>query len=439
MEAYDLPDADGRGPRGVRATRAARANDLILVECPLVLLAVAVDLGAEMPSALITDSMLRLVLQCLRKSITPERLHALFPVVHTAPTTVDTDRARQIAALRELYPAHTAAELEQMAATCKLYYHNVSAMLTTTIYGVALYTLGSLLNHSCAPNAKVVMSVDGRFVLLAGAPIAPGEEVTISYSHLSQSGDAESPFAERALRHKHEHLRVQFGGHDCCCGTHSCVTRQIAQLDTVVPHSSPLPPLPPTPQLMPESVLDHLNPVLCVISSVLQFSACDTSVATRDGPALIEALDELFRLVSYCTEKLDSLSQFDVCALLDYMQTTFIWFAHSESPDVTNMIEGRTARLFVDMYRRVRNHGDNVTRSRRQAAVRVSLELHRHSTGNAVRMIEVDTVQDELSREAADCGWDKDVMYRHALLSQLLSEKINGPHPCRERILQWCR
>ncbi len=50
--------------------------------------------------------------------------------------------------------------------------------------GVGLYPVGAMLNHSCVPN--VMQSFAGRRIIFrAIAPIAAGQEATISYVELS--------------------------------------------------------------------------------------------------------------------------------------------------------------------------------------------------------------------------------------------------------------
>ena len=54
---------------------------------------------------------------------------------------------------------------------------------------------GALFNHSCVPNATR-FAIGNRLIVRAGAAVAPGEEVTLSY-FISQ-GSALKPAVERA-------------------------------------------------------------------------------------------------------------------------------------------------------------------------------------------------------------------------------------------------
>lgn len=70
--------------------------------------------------------------------------------------------------------------------------------------GVCLFSLGALLNHSCAPTASR-LPLPGCLVVRASRPLAPGEEVTVSYI------DVRKP-----LQSRHRELRSKWG-FDCGC------------------------------------------------------------------------------------------------------------------------------------------------------------------------------------------------------------------------------
>lgn len=65
--------------------------------------------------------------------------------------------------------------------------------------GGALFALGALMNHSCAPNASRI-AFPGWLVMRAARPVAPGEEITMSYI------DVRKP-----LHARREELRSKWG------------------------------------------------------------------------------------------------------------------------------------------------------------------------------------------------------------------------------------
>jgi len=76
-----------------------------------------------------------------------------------------------------------------------------------------LYTIICKANHSCTPNASVVVPNSGPGQLVCVRPIAKGEEVTVSYLNAK----------EMSMERRERMLRLQRGW-EFTCGCRSCAS-----------------------------------------------------------------------------------------------------------------------------------------------------------------------------------------------------------------------
>jgi hypothetical protein len=105
-------------------------------------------------------------------------------LVEEALTYVNGNASMLIAACEDRWSLAELSTMHMNGATIARvvgrYMHRLNTQ-TGLCTGLALYKVGSLINHSCDPNAAMFFKGDGQCHLVATRDCAPGEEVTISY------------------------------------------------------------------------------------------------------------------------------------------------------------------------------------------------------------------------------------------------------------------
>ncbi|XP_037041238.1 SET and MYND domain-containing protein 4-like [Bradysia coprophila] len=113
-------------------------------------------------------------------------------------------------------------------------------------YGIGLYPIGSLLNHSCVPNVYCY-SVDNRLICKVIRPIKSGDQLFRSYlsGHIIIMDDPD----DSSLQSSYEFLKTEYKIENCKCSY--CLMREIS------------------PETLPDPWLKTKDPIYLKIRSIL--------------------------------------------------------------------------------------------------------------------------------------------------------------------------